>query len=125
MSSGIQLGNKPSKCKWCGAGVAKLWLECSVDFTCGSTFWVEDCTWTCDDACADGLRNRIERSIEMLKTAVRQDFIVGYLSYMEQRSDGEFIEYEQAEQVIEILKGEADDESDGMAETDILAAWKR
>ena len=62
---------KPNECKWCGAkGGSMLW-GCAIGFSCGSIFWIDDCIWTCDDDCADGQRNRIQRAVGTLKAAKR------------------------------------------------------
>ena len=58
------------------------------------------------------LNERIKRAVEVLEGARRYDFVDGYLPCMSRRSDGEFLEHEQAEQVIEILKGETDGQTD-------------
>lgn len=62
---------KPTECRWCGAKGGTVLLGCKIDFSCGSIFWIDDCTWTCDDDCADGLRDRIQRAVEVLKKAKR------------------------------------------------------
>jgi hypothetical protein len=59
-----------------------------------------------------GLENRIQRAIGVLKAATRFDFVASYMPHMDKRSDGEFLEHEQAEQVIEILKGETDEQAE-------------
>jgi len=58
------------------------------------------------------LNERIKRAVEVLEGATRYDFIASYMPHMDKRSDGEFLEHEQAEQVIEILKGETDGQTD-------------
>lgn len=50
-------------------------------------------------------RERIQRAVEALEGVDRWEIITGYESDMERRSNGEWIEYEQVEQAIEILKG--------------------
>jgi hypothetical protein len=58
------------------------------------------------------LESRIQQAVAVLEGARRYDFVDGYLPCMSRRSDGEFIEHETAEQVIEILKGETDGQTD-------------
>ena len=105
---------QPTECKWCGCGDIEDQSSCMqsviVTFACGSMSDVEisETRWLRDSRCAGqvgDLYKRIQRAVEVLETAVRRDFIIGYSSYMEKRSDGEFMEYEQAVQAIEILKG--------------------
>lgn len=96
----------PTECKHCG--LHAVWhIDDDTFFACGTIYAGIGAYWNQSTGCEEILRSRerIQRAIEVLETAVRQDFIIGYLSYMEKRSDGEFMEYEQAEQAIKILKG--------------------
>jgi hypothetical protein len=94
-------------------------------FRCGSTYWPpvaqanQDEVWQIANGCAARcavqlveLREQVQRAVEVLERATRYDFVDGYLPCMSRRSDGEFLEHEQAEQVIEILKGETDGQTD-------------
>lgn len=111
----------PTKCKWCGCGDIERQSSCMqsviVTFACGSMSAVEisETRWLRDSRCAGQVGNlykRIRGAAQVLQGAKRYDIITGYESYMERRSDGEFLEYEEAEQAIKILKGEKDESAD-------------
>jgi hypothetical protein len=57
------------------------------------------------------MRDRIQRAVEVLEGARRFDFVASYMAHMDKRSDGEFLEYEQAEQALAILEGERDEDT--------------
>ena len=94
---------KPTECRWCKSGVRANGRI--IAFRCFTSV-VDDC-WSQSPECKlKGLEDRIQRAVEVLEGARRYDFIASYMPHMDKRSDGEFLEYEEAEQVIEILKGE-------------------
>jgi hypothetical protein len=71
---------------------------------------VLDNGWSQSTECKlKGLEDRIQRAIGVLKAARRFDFVASYMPHMDKRSDGEFLEYEQAEQALAILEGERDE----------------
>ena len=111
--------NQPTECKYCGCDKFSADSVTMTRFRCGSSYWHNEEMWQIANGCAAKcavqlveLRERVQRAVEVLETAARFDFIASYMCYMAKRSDGEFMEYEQAEQAIEILKGETNGQTD-------------
>ncbi len=115
----------PNECKYCGCDKFNADSVTMTRFRCGSTYWPpvaqanQDEVWQIANGCAARcavqlveLREQVQRAVAVLQGATRFDFVASYMPHMDKRSDGEFIEHEQAEQVIEILKGETDGQTD-------------
>lgn len=105
---------KPTECKWCGCRDTTTNRSDSVTFACG-TYWDDHHggVWvqhhdTCGGLVGD-LYRRIRRALEALMTAKRHEFVVNFLSSMQQRDDGDFVEFDDVEKVIQILEGESDE----------------
>jgi len=99
--------DRPNKCKWCGAG-ERCVLDGDLVFTCGSMRLSSggDYQWaTCKLILVE---RRIQRALETLKTAKRHDFVVDFMSSMQRRDDGDFVEFDDVEQAMKILEGESD-----------------
>ena len=111
--------DRPTECKYCGCEEVAAKTDSEVVFRCWSSYVVEDDYWSvsnnCGARCAVQLvemRERVTRTVEVLEGARRYDIITGYESYMERRSDGEFIEHEEADQALEILRGNSPESPD-------------
>ena len=109
----------PTECKYCGCEEVTTKTDSEIVFRCWSSYVVEDDYWTVSNNCAARcavqlveLRERVQRAVEVLEGAERYDIITGYESYMERRSDGEFIEHEEADQALEILRGNSSESPD-------------
>ena len=115
----------PNECKYCGCDKFNADSVTMTRFRCGSTYWPpvaqanQDEVWQIANGCAARcavqlveLRERIQRAVEVLERATRYDFVDGYLPCMSRRSDGEFIEHDEAEQALAILEGETDGQTD-------------
>ena len=100
--------DRPTECKWCGCGVRSYGQF--TTFKCWTSV-VLDNGWSQSPECKlKGLEDRIQRAIGVLKAARRFDLLRHtYMAHMDKRSDGEFLEYEQAEQALAILEGERDE----------------
>jgi len=99
----------PSKCKWCGAGDARLRLNGWKVFQCGANYHVECNHWTHGDTCADRLRDSIWRATEALKRARRFSLDVeGLTLWSEPDPEGEWVRAESLEQVLKIMQGDPD-----------------
>ena len=105
--------NQPTECKHCGLH-ATWHIDDDTVCACGTIYAGRGDCWNQSTGCVEivQFRERIKRAVEVLEGARRYDFVDGYLPCMSRRSDGEFLEHEQAEQVIEILKGETDGQTD-------------
>lgn len=133
--------NQPTECKYCGCEEVATKTDCEIVFRCWSSYLSEDDYWTVSNNCGARcavqlvelrerihefmkareanfvtLNERIKRAVEVLEGARRYDFVDGYLPCMSRRSDGEFIEHDEAEQVIEILSKVEKGETDGQAD---------
>ena len=110
---------KPNECKYCGCGEVATKTDSEIVFRCWSSYVVEDDYWTVSNNCGARcavqlveLRANVQRAVEVLEGATRFDFVASYMPHMDKRSDGEFMEYEQAEQALEILRGNSPESPD-------------
>ena len=103
----------PTECKHCG--LHAVWhIDDDTFFACGTIYAGRGDYWNQSTGCVEIMRSRerVQRAVEVLEGATRYDFIASYMPHMDKRSDGEFLEYEEAEQAIAILKGETDGKAD-------------
>ena len=111
--------HRPSECEFCGCSeVARdgylIGGERIVTFRCGTLWTIEDgCGKWLQDKIGCGrhvgeLYRRIQRALEKLKAAKRHDFVVNFMSSMQQRDDGDFVEFDDVDQVIQILEDKND-----------------
>ena len=103
----------PNECKYCGLH-ATWHIDEDTFFACGTIYAGRGDYWNESTGCEEIMRSRerIQRAVEVLEGAERYDIITGYESYMERRSDGEFIEHEEADQALEILRGNSPESPD-------------
>lgn len=100
--------SEPNKCKWCGCSETLTSADVLVRFGCESAYLPERNQWVVSNGCADKLQDRIRRALETLKAAKRHDFVVNFMSSMQRRDDGDFVEFDDVEQAVKILEDEND-----------------
>lgn len=120
----------PTECKYCGCDKFNADSVTMTRFRCGSSYWPQAKMWQLSNECAHKcavqsaeLREQVQRAVAVLEGATRYDIRTGYKAYMKERIDGEFIEHEEAEQAIKILRGNSSKSSNSSpVTTDDLAA---
>lgn len=108
-----------TECKYCGCEEVATKTDSEIVFRCWSSYVVDDDYWTVSNNCGARcavqlveLRSQVQRAVEVLEGATRFDFIGSYMPHMSKRSDGEFIEHDEAEQALEILRGNSPESPD-------------
>ena len=108
----------PNECKYCGCTDTIASCSDSVTFACRTYcggIWVQRSD-TCGSQVGD-LYRRIQRAVAVLEGATRFDFVASCMPHMDKRSDGEFIEHDEAEQALEILRGNSPESPDSSSVT--------
>jgi len=112
--------HRPSECVHCGCSeVARdgylIDGQRLVSFRCGTLWTHEDGggKWLQDKIGCNGhigdLYRRIRRALRMIKTAERHEFVDGYSPRMRRCGDGDFVEFDDVDKVIQILEGKSDE----------------
>ena len=65
---------KPNECKWCGCGSVYSVSDRHVKFTCRSAWTADGDCWACSSQCCDGMRDRIQRAVEVLDYITVEDW---------------------------------------------------
>ena len=104
--------HRPSECKWCGAGDARLRLNGWKVFRCGANYDVDVDEWTHGDTCADTLRDRIQRALAKIKSSKRwsvEKIAKTPIEYYVD-PDGWIAQASDMDDVARILEGDADEQ---------------
>lgn len=105
--------NQPTECKHCGLH-ATWHIDDDTVCACGTIYAGRGDCWNQSTGCVEIVqsRGRIKRAVAVLEGATRFDFVASCMPHMDKRSDGEFIEHDEAEQALEILRGNSPESPD-------------
>ena len=117
---------RPTECKWCGCGSVYSVSDRHVKFTCRSAWTADGDCWACSSQCCDGMRDRIQRAVEVLERARRICVVMsdGNDDPIESEHDGViYVESTEADRAAAILRGNSPESPDSSPiTTDDLAA---
>ena len=110
----------PEACKYCGCEEVATKTDSEIVFRCWSSYLTADDYWTVSNNCGARcavqvveMRERIQRAVEVLEGATRFDVIPWDGGVCRDPSDGGGeVDADVVDQAIEILKGDADGQTE-------------